>query len=268
MWPNVFPIDESLTLPTVPFLLALRRRLSLELPTGSARCPCGALVDPWGNHFLACPSTGRLRRRGKALELAFAQLLREAGGPSAQVAPRPRLRDLAVPGVSALDQRELNVVARGLPLFGGRTIGVDATLRSPLSAAGAVRFGSHQRDGATFSVARQDKEHKYPELAGQAHQIKFVVGACEIGGRCNQESVDLVRALVLHRAATAAPASRASLRSCLARRYWGILFIATQRACVDCRTTPCPSSSPPFPSPLPTPSWHVSTLPSVWMHRT
>ena len=122
----------------------------------------------------------------------------------------------------------------------------------PLSAAGAVRFGSHQRDGATFSVARQDKEHKYPELAGQAHQIKFVVGACEIGGRCNQESVDLVRALVLHRAASAAPALRASLRSSLARRYWGILSIAIQRACVDCLSDdplPLEFSSLPLPSP-------------------
>ena len=74
----------------------------------------------------------------------------------------------------------------------------------PLSSAGAVRFCSHQRNGATFAVARQDKERKNPELAGQAHRIKFVVAACEVGGRCNQESVDLVRALVLHRATLAA----------------------------------------------------------------
>ena len=79
-----------------------------------------------------------------------------------------------------------------------------------------------------------------------------MVAACEVGGRCNPESVDLVRALVLHRAATAAPASRASLRSCLARRYWGILSIATQRACVDCLSDdplPLEFSSLPLPSP-------------------
>ena len=46
MWLNVFPVDESLALPPVPFLLALRRRLSLEVPTGPARCPCGAQVNP------------------------------------------------------------------------------------------------------------------------------------------------------------------------------------------------------------------------------
>ena len=84
MWLNVFPIDMALTLPTVAFLLALRRRLALELHLGPAHCVCGAPLDAWGNHYLACRESGRLKRRGKALELAFAQLLREAGGPSAQ----------------------------------------------------------------------------------------------------------------------------------------------------------------------------------------
>ena len=111
---------------------------------------------------------------------------------------------------------------------------VDVTLRSPLSSAGGVRYGSHQRDGNTFAVARRDEERKYPELADQAQWIKFVVAACEVGGRCNQECVDLVRALVLHRAVSAAPALRAYLRSSLARRYWGILSVAIQRAGADC----------------------------------
>ena len=64
--------------------------------------------------------------------------------------------------------------------------------------------------------------------------------------------VDLVRALVLHRATLAAPALRASLRSSLARRYWGILFIATQRACAYCLLEdplPLEFSSVPLPSP-------------------
>ena len=142
MWLNVFPIDESLALPSLPFLLALRRRLSLELPAGPAPCQCGALADPWDNHFLACRSAGRLARRGKA-ELAFAQLLREASGLAAQVSTRSRICDFAVPSVSAHDQRELDVVARGLPLFDDRFIILDATLRSSFSSAGAVRFGSH-----------------------------------------------------------------------------------------------------------------------------
>ena len=172
-----------------------------------------------------------------------------------QVASRPRLRDLAMPGVSAHDLRELDVVARGFPLFGGRSIVVDATLRSPLSSAGCVRYGSHQLDGATFAAARRDKERKYPEFADQAHRIKFVVAACEIGGRCNQECVDLVRALVLHRSSSVAPALCVSLRSSLARRY-GASFrsLSSGRGLTASRTTPLRSSSPPSPSPPSTPS--------------
>ena len=61
-----------------------------------------------------------------------------------------------------------------------------------------------------------------------------------------------MRALVLHRAALVAPALRASLRSSLARRYWGILFIATQRGCADCLLEdplPLEFTSLPLPSP-------------------
>ena len=78
-----------------------------------------------------------------------------------------------------------------------------------------------------------------------------MVAACEIGGRCNQECVDLVRALVLHRSISAAPALRASLRSSLARRYWGILSVAIQRAGADCLSddpAPVEFASLPLPS--------------------
>ena len=139
-----------------------------------------------------------LARQGKAVALAFAQLLREAGGPTAQVATRPRTRDLAVPGVSAHDQRELDVVVRGLPLFDGRFIILDATLRSSFSSAGAVRLGSHQRDGATFSVARQDKERAREEGLRRREAWKLHHGArlegpllsCHIGRQTTRRGTD------------------------------------------------------------------------------
>ena len=254
MWLNVFPTDQALSLQPLLFLMALRRRLSLELPASAASCSCGAPLDPWGNHRLACRTAGRLKQRGRAIEHAVAQLLREAGGHGVLVDHRPLLRDLGVPGVAAPDHRELDVVARGFPLFGGRTIVVDATLRSPLTGSGFTRYSAHLHDGATFAAARADKERKYSELLGQAHRIKFVVAACEVGGRCNQECVDLVRALVLHRAMQAPPTLRPSFRSCLARRYWGILSIAIQRAGAECLLdTPPPLD----PLSLPPPSLEV-----------
>ena len=48
--------------------------------------------------------------------------------------------------------RRLDVVASGLPFYGGRTIVVDATLRSPLTGAGMWRFNADEEDGATFAI--------------------------------------------------------------------------------------------------------------------
>ena len=84
-----------------------------------------------------------------------------------------------------------------------------------------------------MAVARQDKKRKCPELAGQAHRIEFVVAACGVGGLRNKESVDLVRARMLHRAASAVPALRASFCSTLVKRYWGILSVAIERDGAD-----------------------------------
>ena len=64
------------------------------------------------------------------------------------------------------------------------------------------------------------------------------MAAAEVGGRYNDEVVELVRALVSHKAMTFAPALRQSMRVILARRYWGILSVATQRAVAQCVADP------------------------------
>ena len=59
-----------------------------------------------------------------------------------------------------------------------------------------------------------------------------------MGGRYNDEVVDLVRQLVAHRASLFAPCLRQSMRVILARRYWGILSVVTQRAVALCVASP------------------------------
>ena len=63
------------------------------------------------------------------------QILNEAG---ANARHRPLLRDLAVPGVQDSDTRQLDIVAGGLPLYGGRMIVGDATLLSLLFGVGVA----------------------------------------------------------------------------------------------------------------------------------
>ena len=248
MWLQVFPTDPALCFESALFQLALRLRLMQPLPMSEAVCSCGAPLDPWGIHLQACMQTGRVSKRAVVQEQALCQVLREAGATARR---QPFLRDLAVPGVAADDARQLDVVASGLPVYGGRTLVLDATLRSPLTGAGHVRFDAHAEDGATFPRARVDKEHKYPELLTQELRIKFIVAAAEVGGRYNDEVVDLVRQLVAHRASRFAPALRQSMRVILARRYWGILSVATQRAVAQCVANPfaTPAVAAAFPVP-------------------
>ena len=229
------------------FQLAGRLRLLLPLPAGPRHCSCGVELDDWGLHHLTCVQSGRVTRRAKLHEQAVLQILREAGATARH---RPYIRDLAIPGLVASDARKLDVVATGLPLYGGRTIVVDATLRSPLTGAGMWRFNADQADGATFPQAVRDKHNKYPELLAQGLRIQFVVAATEVGGRCNDQLIDLVRQLARHKASTFARPLRASMHTILARRFWGILSVATQRAVAQCVATEFdPTTNAVFPLP-------------------
>ena len=70
----------------------LRRRLRLRLPLQGRRCTaktCSARVDGKGDHYAACPRTGRLRRRAGPMEAALRCVLREAG---ARVVPNAQWR--------------------------------------------------------------------------------------------------------------------------------------------------------------------------------
>ena len=68
----------------------------------------------------------------------------------------------------------------------------------------------------------------------QRLRVQFVVAASEVGGRCNDQLTDLVRQLARHKASTFAPVLRDSIRTILARRFWGIISVATQRAVAQC----------------------------------
>ena len=117
------------------FRVLLLRRLRLPLPLTAARCRCQARQDPFGDHRAACPRSGVLRARAGPLERATARVCREAG---ATVALNVLVRDLNLDPVRQ-DDRRIEVIANGLPLWGGAQVAVDTTLVSPLTAAGAPR---------------------------------------------------------------------------------------------------------------------------------
>ena len=98
------------------FRVLLLRRLGLPLPLTARFCRCGHPLDSCGHHRAACARAGVLGRRGYAVESAAGRICREAGG---RVTQNIMVRDLDLEHLQGPGGRRLEVVADGLPLFGG-----------------------------------------------------------------------------------------------------------------------------------------------------
>ena len=149
---TVRPTAPELAVDSAPFRVLLLRRLRLPLPLAPSRCHCQRPLDVLGDHVATCPRSGTLRQRGGPLERAAARVCREAG---AAVATNVLVRD---PNLQAArqDERRIEVIALGLPLWGGSQLAVDTTLVSPLTSAGAPppQWG-HRRRSAGRSPPKQ-----------------------------------------------------------------------------------------------------------------
>ena len=186
----------------------------LPLPVTEARCECGVVLDCRGRHRAACPHSGRLRTRALAPERTHARVCREAG---ATVRCNAKLVDMniAVPGC---DERAMEVLASGLPLFHGAQLAVDITLRCVLTTSGMPRPGAAAVNGIVCAGARVDKERKYTELLS-GDRCRLVVMAMETGGRWSSEAVEFVDNLAAARAREAPPLLQRSVFLAWRRRY-------------------------------------------------
>ena len=209
------------------FRVLLQRRLHLPLSLSNRICGCGRPTDSFGHHRAACGRTGVLGRRGFPLESMAARICREAG---ARVVPNMLVRnmDLAVP--VAGDARRLEVVADGLPLWGGVQLAVDTTLVSALRGDGNPRRGAATRDGVALSEARRDKERTYPELVGPGARARLVVLALEVGGRWSPEATDFVSQLAKAKARSEPFLVRRRMEQAWRLRWTGLLACAAARS--------------------------------------
>ena len=101
------------------------------------------------------------------------------------------VRDLDIP-VPAYDGRRLEVVAGGLPLFGGAQLAVDTTLVSSLHCDGSPHRGAVDADGAVLVATRRLKERTYPDLVRPGRKARLVVLAGDVAGRWSEETVTFV----------------------------------------------------------------------------
>eukprot|EP00439_Symbiodinium_sp_Y106_P054770 s3461_g7.t1 len=103
--------------------------------------------------------------------------------------------------VPIADERRIEVVANGLPLWHGSRLAVDATIVSPLTRLGEAHPRADVQPGCGVTNAARRKRHQtYPEL-GHARRCRLVVVGIEVGGRFGGEAVQLLRLLARHRAA-------------------------------------------------------------------
>ena len=112
------------------------------------------------------------------------------------------IQDMDVVVPNQLDERRIEVVADGLPLFHGAQVAVDTTLVSVLWRDGAPHTRCADVDGAALEAARRRKELWYPELSCRQGRTRLVVLAAEVGRRWSQETahflLHLAKAKVRH----------------------------------------------------------------------
>ena len=173
--------------------------------------------------------TGRVQRRGKLLELAWARVLREAGG---RVVASRMLKDLRIPGVDPTDKRRIENFTYGLPIFRGIPLACDCTFVSPVQGTGDPVGRAASVPGFAMAQRRDVKiQHKYHELIlANPAPAKLLVLECETGGRWGEEATNLVALLAKSKAREQPHILRRSVEYAFHKRWWSILSVQSQRA--------------------------------------
>jgi len=209
------PTSPELTLQSPLFRALPLRRLRMPLPLTAARCRCMM-------HACGLPALRRVALAWRPLRASCGACLQGGRGDSCLV------RDLNV-APTRPDERRIEVIANGLPLWGGAQPSVDTTQVSLLTAAGMPRRDRGITAGAALRVAERAKARTYPELA-QGNRCRLVVLGIEVGGRWSPRAVEFVRLLARSRARAAPVATRAATAFAFALRWSALLSFAAARS--------------------------------------
>ena len=98
------------------------------LPLSTRYCLCGRPFDWLGHHRAACSVAGILGKGGFPLENAAARPCREA---RARIRTNVMVREMDLVPNDRVDNRRFEVVADGLPLFGGAQLATTQRLCPP-----------------------------------------------------------------------------------------------------------------------------------------
>ena len=242
------PTAPEFTIEPHIFRCVLLERLFLPLFLSDDQCEgCGRFLDVYGFHRGNCTKSGRLKARSIPTEIMGTRICREAG---ARIRTNAFLRDMNV-GVEANDQRRIEILASGLPLFHGAQLAIDVTLRNALTMNGDSRPRAAEFDGIVADGARTDKKGTYPELAN-SRRCHLVVWNIECGGRWSSESVSFLQCLAAAKARSSPSYLRRATELAFTRRWSRMMSIACAKAfatslvagsassCVDAPDGACP----------------------------
>ena len=137
---------------------------------------------------------------------------------------------LDIATLNSADNRRLEVVADGLPLFHGAQLAIDITMVSPLSCTGVPLARCADIDGAATMAARRRKQRRCPELAGEGGRARLVVLACEVGGRFSEECRHFLRQLSKFKARDEPPLLQQRVRHAWLHRWGSMMACSGARA--------------------------------------
>ena len=124
-------------------------------------------------------------------ERTWRRIFQEAG---AVVLKNQTLAEMRIEGVSPMDDRKAEIVAKDLPLGHGLPLVCDASLVSPIKANGIARPRAAHEPGVAIANIEDVKATTYPELV-TSNRCKFLALAGEVGGRWSATTCRLIRDL-------------------------------------------------------------------------
>ena len=165
--------------------------------------------------------------------------------------PQAFLRDLDLrPRVRQGDTRQIDLVARGLPLFGGLPICGDAAVVSALHGDGTPWAGAADENGVALRRTGNQHRDQYRELCN-SDRVKFVMLGAETGGRLSQEALPVLWGLAAAKAREA-PKLLARRAQYMWHRRWLIMIaVAVQNAVAESILEPCSSHRTEMDGPAP-----------------
>ena len=128
-----------------------------------------------------------------------------------------------------MDDRKVEIMATGQPLYQGMPLVCDVSLVSPIKSNGIARPRAAHESGIALANIEDVKATPYPELMSST-QCKFLILAGEVGGRWSATTCRFIRDLAASKNHDAAPCLRKSAAFAWENRWWSMISVATQNA--------------------------------------